>query len=149
MTGQWWESLARIIWWLTSRVFAPVMAIAWPVFAIYGGYHVPPQEMSALNLHGREFALLIGTASGGWDCRSRPNCVVIPSQHSYVILPQALGNAAVTLIENQGGDISRSEHPGLALLAVGIWLVCVYGAWRYCRPLRNHLTIVGADTRPR
>jgi hypothetical protein len=108
MTGQWWESLARIVWWLASRVLAPVMAIAWPVFAIYGGYHVPPQDMQSLQLQGGEFALLIGTGAGGSDCNSGPDCTVIPSQHSYIILPQAINNAAVTLIENRDGDISRS-----------------------------------------
>jgi hypothetical protein len=53
----WWESLATILWWIFTHLWAPATAIGWPLFAIYALSNPRTADMTALNLRRGEAAV--------------------------------------------------------------------------------------------
>jgi hypothetical protein len=57
----WYLTLWRITWWVFSRLWAPLMALGWPLLALYGALEPRASDLAALDLHRGEFAVLVGT----------------------------------------------------------------------------------------
>ena len=134
----WYRTLRRIIWWIFTRIWAPLMALGLPLIALYGVYHPRAADMAALHLSGGEVPLLIGEASGGFigvamegqEC-STPPCAPDPPQRSYLVLPRVFSNAAVTVVEDRTTGVTARDQKGYALLVFGIWVTCIYSTWYF------------------
>jgi hypothetical protein len=129
----------RSLFWLLGlffRLFAPLMALGWPVLAVYGALSPNASDIGALKVAPREIAILIGVAGGGSKCGAS-GCQVQPPQRSYLIFPRFFVRPSGFTVENRQGDPRVDERPGAALLVVLIWVACVWGTWRYWgRPSR-------------
>lgn len=116
----WWRTLARIVWWLLSRVWAPFMAIGWPILIVYGFCNPNPADMALLRLKGGETTLLIGMAGSETQ-----------GQRSYVVLPRALSDAGVMVINDEAQSSMVTEQKGAAVFAFLIWALTLYLTWRF------------------
>src|SRR5258708_33615126 len=85
MKTPWWRSLLWLLGWF-FRLFAPLMALGWPVLAVYGALSPNASDISALKVAPRETAILIGIAGGGSMCDAK-GCQVPPPQRSYLVFP--------------------------------------------------------------
>jgi hypothetical protein len=120
--GPWWKSLARIVWWIFSRVWAPFMAIGWPALALYGALQPRVSDLDALHLRRGEAAVLVGSAA---------------TQRNYIVVPRDLARASISQVEEAAGTFTVIDHPGFGLIFLGIWASCVYGTWYFwIRPPR-------------
>ena len=146
MREPWWRTLSRILWWVLTRVFSPLMALAWPVLIIYG-FTVPRVvDHTAMHMRHGEVAVLIGTAGGDLTaglaslnptCRNPAACSL--GQRSYVVLPRALSDAAVTAVDDTPAGTVVTVEPGSAILVFLVWAACSYGTWRYViRPMASN-----------
>jgi hypothetical protein len=140
MRTPWWKSLGRIVWWLYSRVWAPLMAIGWPALVVYGLLVPRAPDQMALRLQPTESALLIGVAGGGSDCVNNHPCNITPAQRSYIVIPRVFSNAAVTVVEDTNPQLTATKESWDALLVVGIWVACVILTWHYWVRPAWHLT---------
>ena len=116
----WWRSLARIVWGILSRVWAPFMAIGWPVLIVYGLCNPNPSDMALLRLKDAETALLIGVAGNGAQ-----------GQRSYVVFPRVMSDAGVVVINDTAESSMVTEQKGAALITLLIWALTLYLTWRY------------------
>jgi hypothetical protein len=116
MSGPWWKSLARILWLAFSRVWAPLMAVGWPLLSTYGFFQPHALDLDALRLGRGEVAVLVGSSS---------------AQRSYVVLPRALSTASVSVVDDASGSLVVTKQPGAALTIVAIWIGCVYCTWYF------------------
>ena len=118
----WWKSLARIVWWVLSRLWAPFTAVGWPALALYGALQPRLSDLDALHLRRGEVAVLVG--SGATQC-------------SYIVAPRDLPRAAVSQVDEAAGTFTVIDHPGFAFIVLIIWVSCVYGTWYFwIRPHR-------------
>lgn len=132
MKTPWWRSLLWLLG-MFFRLFAPLMALGWPVLAVYGALSPNASDIGALKLAPRETAILIGVAGGGSRCDAS-GCQVQPPQRSYLIFPRFFVRPSGFTVEN-GQDSPRvDEQPAAALLVVLIWIACAWGTWRYWGP---------------
>jgi hypothetical protein len=115
----WWRSLAHVVWWILSRVWAPFMAIGWPILIVYGLCNPNPVDMARLRLQTGETALLIGVAGSETQ-----------GQRSYVVFPRALSDAAVVFINDTADASMVTKQKGLALFALLVWGLTLYLTWR-------------------
>src|SRR5712664_1176196 len=129
MKTPWWQSLLRLLG-MFLRLFAPLIALGWPVLAVYGALSTNVSDIGALKVAPRETAILIGVAGGGSKCDAS-GCQVQPPQRSYLIFPRFFVRPSGFTVENRQGGPRVDEQPGAALLVVLIWVVCAWGTWRY------------------
>jgi hypothetical protein len=116
MEAPWWKSLSRITWWIFSRIWAPLMAVGWPILALYGALQPSTPDLEALRLRSGEAAILVGSA---------------PTNRSYVVLPRDLPAASVSVVEESADTFVVSTHPGAGLGILFTWVACVYGTWYF------------------
>ncbi len=140
MRTPWWKSLGRILWWVYSRIWAPLMAIGWPVLVIYGLLVPRTPDLAALRLQPTELALLIGVAGGGSVCVNNDPCNVTPAQRSYLVVPRVFSNPAVFVVEDTKPQLTVSEETWAALEVVVIWVICLLLTWHYWVKPAWHLT---------
>jgi hypothetical protein len=114
MNDPWWKSLSRLIWLAFTRIWAPLMALGWPLFAAYGFLQPHALDIDALRLGPGEVAVLVGSSS---------------AQRSYVVLPRAISTASVSVVNDSSGLPAVAVYPGYALVALLVWLGCVYCTW--------------------
>ena len=119
------------MWWIFSRLWAPFMAISWPLVILYGAMAPREADVAAIRRIAHGVPLLVGQAWGGTDCRSNEPCTVIAPQRSYLVFPGVLTNAAVIIVEDKTGGATVTEMPGYALLVLLVWVVCCYGTWHF------------------
>lgn len=100
MSGPWWKSLARLLWLAFTRLWAPLMAVGWPLLSTYGLLHPHALDLDALRLGRGEVAVLVGESS---------------AQRSYVVLPRALATASVSAVDEASDSLVVTEQPGAAL----------------------------------
>ncbi|HEY3643693.1 MAG TPA: hypothetical protein VGM16_00005, partial [Gammaproteobacteria bacterium] len=79
-----------------------------------------PVDMARLQLKHGEVALLIGVAG------SEPH-----GQRSYVVMPRALSDAGVMVIEDDADSSMVTRQKGAALIALLVWAVTLYLTWRF------------------
>jgi hypothetical protein len=116
METPWWKSLSRIVWWVFSRLSAPLMAVGWPALALYGAVQPRTEDLQALRLSRGEAAILIGSAA---------------THRSYIVVPRNLPKASVSLVQDSEGKFTATEHPGLGLIFLFVWVSCLYGTWYF------------------
>ena len=116
MKDPWWKSLSRILWLALTRIFAPLMALGWPVLIAYGWLQPHALDLDAMRLGGGEVALLIGSAS---------------AQRSYIVLPHALTTASVSVVNDASGTPTVTEHPGHAIIVLLLWVIFAYCTWYF------------------
>lgn len=121
----------RAIWWIFSRLWAPLMALGLPALIVYGAISPRAGDVEAIRESGGSVPLLIGIAGGSSDCRSAEPCVTSAAHRSYLAFPSVLTSAAVTIVEDAPQGVVVSVERGVAILVLGIWLICLYGTWFY------------------
>lgn len=120
----------RVVWWILSRHWAPLMALGWPALALYGAISPRAADVAAIHQIGGAAPVLIGIAGGWGDCHKAEPCAASLANRSYLVFPDALTDAAVTVVEEaRDGVVVRSER-GVALVVLAVWLVCIYVTWR-------------------
>jgi len=132
MQGQpWYKSLGRTIWWITRYVWAPFMAVAVPILALYGAVLPREPDFDALQLRSAQIPVLIGIAGNDTACVDSGPCE-FSSRRLYMVFPQALtsGEIAVVSHTNLGRTVDRK--PLAAYLFLAIWGTCVFLTWRHC-----------------
>jgi hypothetical protein len=106
---------------MATRILAPFMAVGWPALITYGLFHPHASDLDALQLGQGEAALLIGTSA---------------VQRSYIVLPRALKNASVSVVNHFSDVGSVAEYPGQALAVLLLWGLFAYCTWYFwIRPL--------------
>jgi len=121
MNEPWWRTQSRLLWWTATRILAPFMALGWPALIAYGLLHPHAVDLDALQLGQGEAALLIGTSA---------------VQRSYIVLPRALLNASVSVVNHFSGTRSVTEYPGQAVAVLLLWGLFAYCTWHFwIRPL--------------
>jgi hypothetical protein len=129
LNAPWLRATAHIFWWLFTRVWAPLMAIGWPLFAVHGALSPHAHDLTALNIGSHQTAVLIGSAGYGSKC-DRSGCVEYPAERSYIIFPKVLLHPSIFAVEETDPARVR-EEPGAALIAAAVWLACVWATWHY------------------
>jgi len=143
---QWYITLWRIVWWVFSRLWAPLMAVGWPLLALYGAFQPRHDDLAALRLQRGEIAVLVGLGGGGSTCVNSQPCQVTPSQRSYLVFPRSIRTGAGFVVEDTAPSLTVEQEQGAALLIIAIWILCAYGTWViYVRKPRADLTCVRAD----
>src|SRR5579863_8735044 len=113
----WWKSLGYIVWWLLTRIWAPLMAIGWPALVIYGFLNVRPADMEAIDMKNHELAVLIGESWSG-ECGENAPCVTVRAQRLYIVLPRVLSNAATVEVDEAAGQLKVTDVKGDALVVL-------------------------------
>jgi hypothetical protein len=108
--------LFRLLWWIFSRAYPPLMAFGWPALALYGALEPRLSDLNALHLRKGEAAILVGTAQ---------------TQHSYIVVPRDLLRATVSQVSDIAGTVTVIEHPGVGVWILIIWGACLYGTWYF------------------
>ena len=116
MNAQWWKSLSRILWLAFTRIFAPLMALGWPVLIAYGLLQPHALDLDAMRLGGGEVALLVGSSS---------------AQRSYIVLPRALAKASVSVVKDTLGTPTVTDYPGQAFIVLLLWIFFAYCTWYF------------------
>jgi hypothetical protein len=116
MNEPWWRTQSRLLWWTATRILAPFMALGWPALIAYGLLHPHASDLDALQLAQGEAALLIGTSA---------------IQRSYIVLPRALQNASVSVVNHLSGTRSVMVYPGQALAVLLLWGLFAYCTWHF------------------
>jgi hypothetical protein len=116
MNDAWWKSLSRLAWLAFTRIFAPFMALGWPVLIAYGLLQPHAQDFDAMRLGGGNVALLIGSSA---------------AQRSYIVLPRALTTASVSVVNDASGTPTVTEHPGHAIIVLLLWVAFAYCTWYF------------------
>ena len=132
MKTPWWQSLLWLLG-IFFRLFAPLMALGWPVLAVYGALSPNASDIAALKLGRRETVILIGVAGGGSKCDAS-GCQVRPPQRSYLIFPRLFIRPSGFTVEDGHNSPRVEEQPGDALLVIAVWVACVWGTWRFWGP---------------
>jgi len=109
------------------------MAMGWPALAVYGALSPNASDIGALKVAPRETAILIGVAGGGSKCDA-DGCQVQPPQRSYLIFPRLFVRPSGFTVEDGQDGPRVDEKSGAAFLVVLIWVVCVWGTWRFWGP---------------
>jgi hypothetical protein len=122
----WFNTLGRVLWWITSRVYAPFIAVGVPIMILYG-WIVPNQaDLDALALQKQEVPILVGAGAGGTTCSGARDCQNVPSQRSYIVAPRVFRDAAVVSVLRTTPTSTTKSIPGGALILLGMWAVCCY-----------------------
>lgn len=119
------------VWWIFSRLWAPLMAIGWPALVVYGVISPRAADVAAIHQSGGSVPLLIGVAGGGSECRNSRLCDFLPAQRSYLAFPSAFSSAAITTVEETPRGVVVTLKKGAAIIVLAIWLICLYGTWFY------------------
>ena len=128
------NALSRVsgaIWWIFSRLWAPLMAFGWPALVLYGVISPRAADVAAIHQSGGGVPLLIGVAGGGSECRNSRLCDFLPAQRSYLAFPSAFSSAAITIVEETPQGVAVTLEKGAAIIFLAIWLICLYGTWFY------------------
>ena len=127
MKEPWWRSLAQITWWIFTRLWAPFMAIGWPLLAVYGALNPSAADLTALQIQPSETAILVGT--GG---------TATAGQRSYIVVPRVLSTGAIAIVTRTAAGPTVVEAPGAGLQFLLIWVACVCATWYFLvRPWRD------------
>jgi len=129
LSDPWWKSTAYFVWWIFTRIGAPMMAILLPVLVVYGFISADPASLAPLNLKRSEVALFVGYA-GGEACLYGHPCNTY-QQHSYIVIPRVFSNGATISVNDNNGVVTVTEDNGDALITIALWLLCVYGLWYF------------------
>jgi hypothetical protein len=125
------HSLGKTLWWVTSRVFAPFIAIGLLVMILYGWLVANPADLAALSLQKHEIAMLLGAA---------------PSERSYIVIPRVFEDAGVVSVLRTAPVFTSQSNSGAALILLLMWGACAFLTYRYYwRPRARHLTIGSSD----
>ena len=125
MKKPWWQSLGKLLFWVFSRIWAPMMAVGWPILVIYGMANPRPNDLAVLDLAAGESPLLVGVASDGAS-----------GQRSYFLPRRILKADALITVHDDDGRLSPEAQPGIAFLLLGNWFGCIWASWRFLvRPL--------------
>ena len=116
METPWWKSSFRIVWWVFSHVWAPLMAVGWPALALYGAIQPRTSDLEALHLGHGEAAILVGSAT---------------TRRSYIVVPRDLPRASVSQVEDAAGTLTSTDHAGLGLVVLFVWALCIYATWYF------------------
>jgi hypothetical protein len=117
----WWRSSGRLLVWVFTRVWMPLVALAAPALVIYGAFAPYGADAAALGLSGRDVALLIGVSGSG-----EPRVV---SQRLYIVPSRLIRNGSITVVDDDGARILTVDRPIDGALIVLTWMVCVVGSW--------------------
>jgi hypothetical protein len=131
MTTPWWRSLFRLRG-IFFHLFPPLMALGWPLLAVYGVLSPNVSDIGALKLDPRETAILIGVA-GGSKCDAN-GCQAQHRRRSYLIFPRFFVRPSGFTVEDGQDGPRVDKQPGVALLMLLIWVACAWGTWRYWGP---------------
>jgi hypothetical protein len=126
----WLITLGRVLWWITSRIYAPFIAIGLPLMILYGWVVPSRADLAALALQRHEVSLLVGVGAGGTTCDGSRDCQAVPAQRSYIVVPRVFRDAAVVTVLRTT-PTSTTSISGGALLWFGMWGVCAYVTFRY------------------
>jgi hypothetical protein len=133
----WLHTLGRVLWWVTSRVYAPFIAIGLPIMILYG-WVVPNQaDLAALGLQKHEVAMLVGAGAGGTTCSGSGDCQSVPSQRSYIVIPRVFRDAAVVSVSRTAPTSTTESVSGGALIWLAMWMACTYCTSRVYRRSRG------------
>jgi hypothetical protein len=139
-TEPWWRSLGRILRLVLVYVFAPMMALGFPILIAYGLLYPSTDDFRALDLRSSEVALLVGVE--GSAGRFGATGAASGGGRSYIIVPRAFTDPElVGVTETNGSSVARSLEGG-ALTVLLVWLACAYATWRFLLvPISRHLTM--------
>ncbi len=139
-TEPWWKSLGRILRWVFVYVFAPMMALGFPILIAHGLLNPRADDLRALDLGLSEVALLVGVEGGGHHFGATDSAS--GESRSYIIVPRAIMDPElVSVTELNGTSVAQSLEGG-ALIVLLVWLACAYATWRFLLgPLSRHLTM--------
>jgi hypothetical protein len=107
------------------------MAIGLPVLAMFGAHNPRVEDLRALNVRANEVVILVGTASGGSECRDGHSCDIVPAQRSYLVFPRLFSDAGVTVVEEHPEGHVVHQEPLAALLVLAVWGLCLFATWRF------------------
>jgi hypothetical protein len=96
----WYRTLWRIVWWVFTRIWAPFMAISWPLLEVYGALQARQDDLAALGVQRQEFAVLVGIAGGGKTCVNSQPCEITSAQRSYLVFPRSLLDGVGFVVED-------------------------------------------------
>ena len=131
MNRVWHQSVGGIIWGITRFIWAPFMAIAAPILAVYGAFHASEVDLHALQLRSTQIPMLIGTAGDGKDCSKYTPCSSV-GQRTYLVFPEALLKGEIVAVDHRDDIITVDRQPFFGYIAIAIWTACVALTWRYC-----------------
>ena len=127
------SSYVRILRAVILYAFVPFIAVGQPLLAIYGVAQPWQSDLAAIRAHATGLPVLVGVSGGDNDCRSDAPCPRGPAQRSYLVFPDALGNAGITTVEHYVDVPKVTSYPGYGALIVGLWTLCAYNLWRRVR----------------
>jgi hypothetical protein len=131
----WITQLGRLMWWITTRIFAPFIAFALPIMILYGWLAPIREDFVALSLRKHEVAILVGAGAGGTTCSASRDCQSVPSQRSYIVIPRVFTDAAVVSVLRTTPIFTTQSTSGGALVLLLMWAACMYCTRRvYWRP---------------
>src|ERR1700752_5271405 len=91
------------------------MGLGWPLLVVYGVTCPRQADLSALHLSPGEVPLLISLASGSDICTGDGACTLTQPQRTYIVLPRAFRDGAVSVVREANPASVYEEH-GLALV---------------------------------
>jgi hypothetical protein len=118
MRTPWWQSPGNLLFWVLSRIWAPMMAVGWPILVIYGMANPRPDDLAVLNLARSETPFLVGAASDG-----------ISGQRSYLLPRRFLKSDGLIIVHDDNGRLTSEPQPGVAFLVIGVWFGCIWASW--------------------
>ena len=107
--------------WILLRLLPPMVAVGWPVLALYGALHPRLPDLDALHLRRGEVAIFIGSSA---------------TERSYIVVPRDLSRAAISRVDELGGALTVTEQSGVALWVPVIWGLSAYATWYFW--IRRH-----------
>jgi hypothetical protein len=131
MKTHWRKSLVNLITWIFTRIWAPMMAIGWPILVCYGLANPRPDDLAMMNLAAHETALLVGGRFVGKDCAESQACLSTPTQRNYLLPRRIFKNDGVLTISDDSGRLAAEGQPGVAFLLLAVWIACIGMTWRY------------------
>lgn len=118
------------------------MAFGLPAMIVLGQLNPRTADLESLRVRTGETALLVGSATGGENCHPSAPCEFIPPQRSYIVLPRALLDVSVMVVEDYPERQIVTKARGAALFILLVWLACGYATWLYLiAPIWRFLTM--------
>jgi hypothetical protein len=138
-TEPWWKSLGRVFRWIFGYVFAPMMALGFPILIAYGLMHPRTDDLRALNLSSSEIALLVGVESSSGHFGATGGAA--GGGRTYVVIPRAFTDPEIVGITTVNSKSDAQSMEGGAIIVLLTWWACAYATWRFLVvPVSRHLT---------
>src|SRR5687768_5880241 len=98
-----WQFLGKLLFWVFSRIWAPIMAVGWPILVIYGMAQSRVNDVAAMNIAAGETPYLVGVAS-----------VRRSDQRSYLLARRVLKEDGLLVVHDGDGQLSTETKAGSA-----------------------------------